>query len=326
MTESDSSSSVYEQLSQVTESSREAREATAYNIAAAVMYHQVETGDPERFRSAAQWIIENGRTSARTLRLDDDEYLHRKKLEHLEAAKVKVIEARRIESWAGSLYSVKDSPDIIALKSIGVYMDLTLTDIEQHPKAMLDFEDKTAAQSDDIELLRLELAEVSEKLETQTGLETVNVALAVRKMKPRPTSTVTMLDLATAQKEILAEKLANAETELQNRNDVTEALRTGKVSENLRKYILKIDTHAFAVKRPETPYDDMVIEELELGVRAYNILKRMGVRSIGDLLWKTEQELHEMPNMGNNNVEEILEVLAERGLALRSVDDEKPAN
>lgn len=38
------------------------------------------------------------------------------------------------------------------------------------------------------------------------------------------------------------------------------------------------------------------IEELELGVRAYNILKRMGVVTIGDLMRVTVNDLNDWTN------------------------------
>src|SRR5918992_2783468 len=37
--------------------------------------------------------------------------------------------------------------------------------------------------------------------------------------------------------------------------------------------------------------DDILIEELELGVRSYNCLKRAGVQTVGDLVQKSESEL-----------------------------------
>src|ERR671910_1836529 len=42
--------------------------------------------------------------------------------------------------------------------------------------------------------------------------------------------------------------------------------------------------------------DDRLIEELEIGVRAYNCLKRAGIQTIGDLVQKSESELKAIPN------------------------------
>src|SRR3954466_8448762 len=44
--------------------------------------------------------------------------------------------------------------------------------------------------------------------------------------------------------------------------------------------------------------ENVPIEELELGVRSYNCLKRVGIETIGDLVIKTENELAAIPNFG----------------------------
>jgi len=66
---------------------------------------------------------------------------------------------------------------------------------------------------------------------------------------------------------------------------------------------------------------DIMIEELELGVRSYNCLKRVGVETIGDLISKTEAELSAIPNFGKKSIEEVKENLAAHGLSLRSDED-----
>src|SRR5680860_954133 len=64
--------------------------------------------------------------------------------------------------------------------------------------------------------------------------------------------------------------------------------------------------------------DDILIEELELGVRSYNCLKRAGVQTVGDLMQKSESELNAIPNFGRKSIEEVMETLEARGLSLRS--------
>ncbi|MEA2389114.1 MAG: DNA-directed polymerase subunit alpha, partial [Thermoleophilaceae bacterium] len=64
--------------------------------------------------------------------------------------------------------------------------------------------------------------------------------------------------------------------------------------------------------------DDILIEELELGVRSYNCLKRAGVQTVGDLLQKSESELNAIPNFGRKSIEEVIETLKARGLELRA--------
>jgi DNA-directed RNA polymerase subunit alpha len=63
--------------------------------------------------------------------------------------------------------------------------------------------------------------------------------------------------------------------------------------------------------------DEILIEELELGVRSYNCLKRAGIQTVGDLVRKSESELNAIPNFGQKSIEEVIETLHSRGLELR---------
>ena len=63
--------------------------------------------------------------------------------------------------------------------------------------------------------------------------------------------------------------------------------------------------------------ENFPIEELELGVRSYNCLKRVGIETIGDLVSKSENELASIPNFGRKSIEEVKETLATHGLNLR---------
>jgi DNA-directed RNA polymerase subunit alpha len=63
--------------------------------------------------------------------------------------------------------------------------------------------------------------------------------------------------------------------------------------------------------------ENFPIEELELGVRSYNCLKRVGIETIGDLTSKSEAELAAIPNFGRKSIEEVRETLAGHGLTLR---------
>ena len=64
--------------------------------------------------------------------------------------------------------------------------------------------------------------------------------------------------------------------------------------------------------------DDILIEELELGVRSYNCLKRAAIQTVGDLVQKSESELAAIPNFGRKSIEEVKEALDARGLGLRA--------
>ena len=84
-------------------------------------------------------------------------------------------------------------------------------------------------------------------------------------------------------------------------------------------------TRLLGQEPPEEPapgggMHDIMIEELELGVRSYNCLKRVGVETIGDLISKTEGELSAIPNFGKKSIEEVKENLAAHGLSLREDD------
>jgi DNA-directed RNA polymerase subunit alpha len=65
------------------------------------------------------------------------------------------------------------------------------------------------------------------------------------------------------------------------------------------------------------PMHDILIEELELGVRSYNCLKRAGIQTVGDLITKSEGELNAIPNFGRKSIDEVIETLHSRGLGLR---------
>ncbi len=63
--------------------------------------------------------------------------------------------------------------------------------------------------------------------------------------------------------------------------------------------------------------DERLIEELEIGVRAYNCLKRAGIQTVGDLVQRSESELNAIPNFGKRSTEEVKESLHALGLSLR---------
>jgi DNA-directed RNA polymerase subunit alpha len=58
------------------------------------------------------------------------------------------------------------------------------------------------------------------------------------------------------------------------------------------------------------------VDELELSVRSYNCLKNADIRTIRDLVQKTEPEMLKTKNFGKKSLMEIKEVLAEMGLTL----------
>jgi DNA-directed RNA polymerase subunit alpha len=66
-----------------------------------------------------------------------------------------------------------------------------------------------------------------------------------------------------------------------------------------------------------SPDLELPIEELDLSERPRNCLKRARVDTIGQLVQKTEDDLLAITNFGSKSLEEVLQKLDERGLALR---------
>ncbi len=58
------------------------------------------------------------------------------------------------------------------------------------------------------------------------------------------------------------------------------------------------------------------VNELELSVRAYNCLKNANIKTIADLVQKTEPEMLKTKNFGRKSLNEIKEILNEMGLHL----------
>ena len=66
---------------------------------------------------------------------------------------------------------------------------------------------------------------------------------------------------------------------------------------------------------------DIPVTDFELSVRSRNCLKKMNIKTLGDLLRTTEQELLSYKNFGETSLNEIKQLLAQKGLRLgQSVD------
>jgi DNA-directed RNA polymerase subunit alpha len=61
---------------------------------------------------------------------------------------------------------------------------------------------------------------------------------------------------------------------------------------------------------------DKSVEELELSVRSYNCLKNASIRTIRDLVQKSEAEMLKTKNFGRKSLNEIKEILHSMGLTL----------
>ncbi len=68
---------------------------------------------------------------------------------------------------------------------------------------------------------------------------------------------------------------------------------------------------------PEAELLDTPIEDLQLSVRSLNCLKRAGIRTVGELLTYSEEDVMKLKNFGQKSLDEIGEKLAERNLSLQ---------
>jgi DNA-directed RNA polymerase subunit alpha len=67
---------------------------------------------------------------------------------------------------------------------------------------------------------------------------------------------------------------------------------------------------------------DRSVDELELSVRSYNCLKNSDIRTIRDLVLKSEAEMLKTKNFGRKSLNEIKDILASMGLSLgMRIDD-----
>lgn len=68
---------------------------------------------------------------------------------------------------------------------------------------------------------------------------------------------------------------------------------------------------------------DRSVDELELSVRAYNCLKNSDIKSIRDLVQKSENEMLKTKNFGRKSLNEIKDILSSMGLSLGMKLDEQ---
>jgi DNA-directed RNA polymerase subunit alpha len=66
------------------------------------------------------------------------------------------------------------------------------------------------------------------------------------------------------------------------------------------------------------------VDEMELSVRSYNCLKNANIRTIGELVQKSEAEMLKTKNFGRKSLNEIKEILAGMGLSLGMKLDNYP--
>jgi len=63
---------------------------------------------------------------------------------------------------------------------------------------------------------------------------------------------------------------------------------------------------------PLAQNDVILIEELQLPVRAYNCLKRAGINSVDDLVNYSQEEIREIKNFGKKSAQEVFQALKDK--------------
>ena len=103
--------------------------------------------------------------------------------------------------------------------------------------------------------------------------------------------------------------------------------QTGKILTELLLPLKKIN---FKLDESDTITEDskvnqILIEELQLSVRAYNCLKRAQIHSVADLLDYSQEDLIEIKNFGQKSAEEVIDALQKRlGINLPKEKTVKP--
>jgi len=82
---------------------------------------------------------------------------------------------------------------------------------------------------------------------------------------------------------------------------------------------LGLEINEVAVVETSSPELEMPIEDLDLSERPRNCLKRGQVNSVGELLEKSIDDLMAITNFGQKSLDEVIQKLDERGLALKGM-------
>jgi DNA-directed RNA polymerase subunit alpha len=79
-----------------------------------------------------------------------------------------------------------------------------------------------------------------------------------------------------------------------------------------------------AVAESSSPDLDLPIEALDLSERPRNCLRRAQIKTVGELVIKSPDDLLNITNFGQKSLEEVTAKLDELGLSLHAVQDEEP--
>lgn len=87
---------------------------------------------------------------------------------------------------------------------------------------------------------------------------------------------------------------------------------------------LGLEIQEIAIVETSSPELELPIEDLDLSERPRNCLKRGQVNSIGELLEKSIDDLMAITNFGQKSLDEVVQKLDERGLALKGMTPSVP--
>jgi DNA-directed RNA polymerase subunit alpha len=100
-----------------------------------------------------------------------------------------------------------------------------------------------------------------------------------------------------------------------------------KIAKEHFSSFINFDENSLGAELDDDPDDDRIrkilntpVEELELSVRSSNCLKNANIRSIGELIRKTEDDIAKTRNFGKKSLQEIKEKLKEWNLGLGITD------
>jgi DNA-directed RNA polymerase subunit alpha len=85
-----------------------------------------------------------------------------------------------------------------------------------------------------------------------------------------------------------------------------------KISDSKNDRFLSNESLKTDKQDKQNDLDNILIEELELSVRAFNCLKRANIHTIGELLNYSPEELLDFKNFGKKSADEVLESLSKR--------------
>ncbi len=74
------------------------------------------------------------------------------------------------------------------------------------------------------------------------------------------------------------------------------------------------------VEDPKQKVLETSIDDLELSVRAYNCLKRIGINTVSELIEKTETEMSKIRNLGKKSLKEVIEKVKDMDLDFKEKD------